>query len=202
MKRQRKANIKELQQFAASDDIGPALNAEMARISVAASSPIVKFELYHFENLFNTHLEEYQKWSQYVEDERDAQKELLDCIQEANQAFISARQNHPQLEAREKALSNLEMAVQRYNNISVNLHEGVKFYDSLKDQLEKLKNNCVDFSLARHMEVTDLVDNSRHDTSAVDLSMTPSDHVSASKQAPKTWDPSIPLQYKPRRKKY
>ncbi|KAJ1911231.1 pH-response regulator protein palA/rim20 [Mycoemilia scoparia] len=204
MQRQRKANIKELRQFAASDDIGPSLNAEMAKISSQSSSSIVKFELYHFEDLFNNRLEEYQKWKQYLEDEKDAQKELLDCIMEANQAFISARKNNPQLEAREKALKNLEMAVQKYNHISTNLHEGVKFYDSLKGQLEKLKNNCIDFSLARNMEVVDLVE-SHNRASSTDVTKTPPGQNNDGKHQPsapiaRVWDPSMPLNYTPRRK--
>ncbi|KAJ1674864.1 pH-response regulator protein palA/rim20, partial [Spiromyces aspiralis] len=195
MTRQRRANIKELRQFAASDDIGPALNTEMARLSAASSTPIMKFELYHFEDLFNSRLEEYRKWSQYVEDEREAQKELLDCIQEANQAFISARKNHPQLEARESMLANLELAARHFNMLSSNLHEGIKFYDDLKVQLDKLNNSCLDFALARQMDITEMTGgNDDHDRGNGGYRQY-TDTTSTASPNPTTWDPSMPLQY-------
>ncbi|KAJ1760282.1 pH-response regulator protein palA/rim20, partial [Coemansia sp. RSA 1591] len=124
MKRERAKSTEKLKRVANEDDITPALNEEMQRLAALSATPILQFELHQFEDLFAQKLDKYMTWRKYIDEEREAQLELLDSIREANQAFLVARSNHPLLQQREKALSNLETAVKRYREASFNLHDG------------------------------------------------------------------------------
>ncbi|KAJ1965529.1 pH-response regulator protein palA/rim20 [Dipsacomyces acuminosporus] len=206
MRRERLKSIEKLKRIANEDDITPALTEEMQRLSTQSSTPIMKFELHQFEDLFAQKLDKYTSWKTYVEEEREAQAELLDSIREANHAFITARSTHPLLQQREKALTNLETAIKRYREASFNLHDGSRFYATLESELQKLKAGCLDFAMARHLDALDLMGVSQSDLPA-DLSQTPEvlqqrqqqnhHHHQQQQQQPAsyTWDPTMPLKY-------
>ncbi|KAJ1849201.1 pH-response regulator protein palA/rim20, partial [Coemansia sp. RSA 2708] len=199
MKRERAKSMDKLKRVATEDDITPALNEEMQRLAAMSATPILQFELHQFEDLFAQKLDKYMTWRKYIDEEREAQTELLDSIREANQAFLVARSNHPLLQQREKALSNLESATKRYREASFNLHDGARFYASLEAELQKLKTGCVDFAMARHLEALELLGLS-HGETPTDLAQTP-EHIgsaSAQQQPPPNlvWDPSMPLKYR------
>ncbi|KAJ1736513.1 pH-response regulator protein palA/rim20 [Coemansia sp. Benny D160-2] len=214
MRRERLKSVEKLKRSANEDDITPALNEEMQRLAAAAtegasssSSSIVKFELHQFEDLFAQRLDKYASWRKYIGEEREAQAELLDSIREANQAFLMARSSHPLLQQRQKALSNLETAIKRFREASFNLHDGMRFYTTLEAELRKLKESCLDFAMARHLDALDLV-GAGHGEIPEDLAKTPdtlagSSHASQQRQPQQQqqqqpnlmWDPTMPLKY-------
>ncbi|KAJ1898801.1 pH-response regulator protein palA/rim20 [Kickxella alabastrina] len=195
MRRERLKSMDKLKRIALEDDVTPALNEEMQRLAAQSSTPILKFELHQFEEVFSQQLDKYTSWRKYIAEEREAQSELLDSIREANQAFIVARSNHPLLQQRDKALSNLETAIKRYREASFNLHDGSRFYASLEGELLKLREGCLDFTMARHMDALELigVGQGEHPT---DLSQAP-DQDNQQQQQPTNlvWDPTMPLKY-------
>ncbi|KAJ1744260.1 pH-response regulator protein palA/rim20 [Coemansia sp. RSA 1086] len=198
MKRERIKSVEKLKRIAGEDDITPALNEEMQRLAAQSATPILQFELHQFEDLFAQQLDKYMTWRKYIEEEKEAQAELLDSVREANQAFLVARSNHPLLQQREKALSNLETAIKRYREASFNLHDGARFYTSLEAELLKLKNGCADFAMARHLDALELMGVSQGET-PVDLAETPEQtNATSQPSAPPNlvWDPTMPLKYR------
>ncbi|KAJ2144360.1 pH-response regulator protein palA/rim20, partial [Coemansia sp. RSA 637] len=195
MKRERAKSTEKLKRVANEDDITPALNEEMQRLAALSATPILQFELHQFEDLFAQKLDKYMTWRKYIDEEREAQLELLDSIREANQAFLVARSNHPLLQQREKALSNLETAVKRYREASFNLHDGARFYVSLESELQKLKGGCLDFAMARHLDALEQLGLS-HGETPTDLAQAPEQASNAAMQQPNlVWDPTMPLKY-------
>ncbi|KAJ2665009.1 pH-response regulator protein palA/rim20 [Coemansia sp. RSA 1199] len=195
MKRERAKSMEKLKRVANEDDITPALNEEMQRLAALSATPILQFELHQFEDLFAQKLDKYMTWRTYIDEEREAQVELLDSIREANQAFLVARSNHPLLQQREKALSNLETAVKRYREASFNLHDGARFYVSLDSELQKLKDGCLDFAMARHLDALEQLGLS-HGETPTDLAQAPEQGSNAAVQQPNlVWDPTMPLKY-------
>ncbi|KAJ1858851.1 pH-response regulator protein palA/rim20 [Coemansia sp. RSA 1822] len=195
MKRERAKSMEKLKRVANEDDITPALNEEMQRLAALSATPILQFELHQFEDLFAQKLDKYMTWRTYIDEEREAQVELLDSIREANQAFLVARSNHPLLQQREKALSNLETAVKRYREASFNLHDGARFYVSLDSELQKLKDGCLDFAMARHLDALEQLGLS-HGETPTDLAQAPEQDSNAAAQQPNlVWDPTMPLKY-------
>ncbi|KAJ2556809.1 pH-response regulator protein palA/rim20 [Coemansia sp. RSA 1836] len=173
----------------------------MQRLAALSSTPILQFELHQFEDLFSQKLDKYTSWRKYIEEEKEAQVELLDSIREANQAFLMARSNHPLLQQREKALSNLETAIKRFRDASFNLHDGARFYAMLEAELQKLKEGCLDFAMARHLDALDLM-GVGHGELPSDISQAPEQLGAAGlpsreRQQPPNlvWDPSMPLKY-------
>ncbi|KAJ1664129.1 pH-response regulator protein palA/rim20, partial [Coemansia sp. RSA 1646] len=207
MRRERLKSVEKLRRTANEDDVTPALNEEMQRLAAltASATSIVKFEVHQFEDLFAQRLDKYGSWRKYIDEEREAQAELLDSIREANQAFLMARSSHPLLQQRQKALSNLETAIKRFREASFNLHDGTRFYATLESELARLKENCLDFAMARHLDALDLV-GAGHGEIPDDLSKTPpgsSSQISSSQQQQQqqrqqpnlVWDPTMPLKY-------
>ncbi|KAJ2724350.1 pH-response regulator protein palA/rim20 [Coemansia sp. Benny D115] len=202
MKRERLKSMEKLRRITAEDDITPALNEEMQRLASQSTTPILKFELHQFEDLFAQQLEKYATWRTYIAEEQEAQTELLDSIKEANQAFIVARSNHPLLKQREMALTNLEKAIRIYRESSFSLHEGLRSYASLEGELVQLKEKCLDFKMARHMDAIDLA-GSILNGGSTNLAQHPfeqgrSGSGASQRHAPRTdntWDPSMPLKY-------
>ncbi|KAJ2892822.1 pH-response regulator protein palA/rim20, partial [Coemansia aciculifera] len=201
MRRERLKSVEKLKRVSSEDDITPALTEEMQRLAALSSTPILQFELHQFEDLFSQKLDKYTSWRKYIEEEKEAQVELLDSIREANQAFLMARTNHPLLQQREKALSNLETAIKRFRDASFNLHDGARFYATLEAELQKLKEGCLDFAMARHLDALDLM-GVGHGELPSDISQAP-EHLGApvlpvrERQQPPNlvWDPSMPLKY-------
>ncbi|PWA02065.1 hypothetical protein BB558_001806 [Smittium angustum] len=199
MKKSRAEKIQDLSQRMASDDISSELVQEVDQIYFKAKSPFVKIELDHFESLFEDRLSVYNEWKQYLSSEQEKQTELLDNLREANLAFISARRSNPFVSKRESALANLQTAIERFNDISKTLREGLVFYSNMMEGVLELRNNCVDFGLARNMQAQDLmpISNSTNESSQQNQqrSSTSPSIVAG------TWDPSKPLQYNtPRRR--
>ncbi|KAJ2701669.1 pH-response regulator protein palA/rim20 [Coemansia sp. IMI 209128] len=201
MRRERLKSVEKLKRISSEDDITPALTEEMQRLAAMSSTPIVQFELHQFEDLFSQKLDKYTSWRKYIEEEKEAQVELLDTIREANQAFLMARSNHPLLQQREKALSNLETAIKRFRDASFNLHDGARFYATLEAELQKLKEGCLDFAMARHLDALDLM-GVGHGEIPSDILQFPEQHSASPVQQQKrqhppnlVWDPSMPLKY-------
>ncbi|KAJ1879910.1 pH-response regulator protein palA/rim20 [Coemansia sp. RSA 1722] len=194
MKRERIKSIEKLKRIAAEDDVTPALNEEMQRLASLSSTPILKYELHQFEDVFLQRLDKYTSWRKYVSEESEVQVELLDSIREANQAFIMARTNHPLLQQREQFLVGMETAIKRFREASFNLHDGLRFYAKTESDLAKLKDSCLDFAMARHLNAKDLLGISQEEMSAV-LSHSVGQPGSLQQGANNTWDPSMPLRY-------
>ncbi|KAJ1814999.1 pH-response regulator protein palA/rim20 [Coemansia sp. RSA 2598] len=192
MKRERLKSIEKLKRIAAEDDVTPALNEEMQRLASLSSTPILKYELHQFEDVFLQRLDKYTSWRKYIAEESEVQTELLDSIREANQAFIMARTNHPLLQQREQFLIGMDTAIKRFREVSFNLHDGLRFYAKIESDLAKLKDSCMDFAMARHLNAKDILGISQEDMSAA-LSQS-----SGQGGANAVWDPSMPLRYSKR----
>ncbi|KAJ2821394.1 hypothetical protein IWW50_004650, partial [Coemansia erecta] len=79
----------------------------------------------------------------------------------------------------------------RYREASFNLHDGARFYVSLESELQKIKDGCLDFAMARHLEALELLGTGE---TPVDLAQTP-EQPDGGGQPNLVWDPTMPLKY-------
>ncbi|KAI8873697.1 BRO1-domain-containing protein [Ramicandelaber brevisporus] len=155
---ERKAAIEEARQLAADDDIGQILNEHSSRLAARAPTPIIKIDIVQFEPMFAERIaSRYGRFKQYVVDELDAQNELAETIQSAHSTLLEIRKQHPLLAKREQAIKNLQLAYEKYAELTNNMHEGIKFYDNFGGMVDRLLDNCRDYALARALESKDLL---------------------------------------------
>ncbi|KAG9289057.1 hypothetical protein G9A89_015606 [Geosiphon pyriformis] len=144
----REERIAEVQKFGNSDDIGPDLRKEAAKITAKGIG--VKIESAHFEDFFAQHLNKYDPYLQLVKSETDTQEKLITSIVEINQRLLETRQRSDAANlGRIKAVQNLEIGYEKFKEILKNLREGEQFYRSFGTTLIKWKNDCKTFVESR-----------------------------------------------------
>ncbi|ORX79707.1 BRO1-domain-containing protein [Basidiobolus meristosporus CBS 931.73] len=187
----RKKLVAEVRGFAEQDDIGPSLLRATVAISANASSPIVNIETSHFEDLFSQELRKYEHYLELVKEESVAQEELLENLKEINGQFVATRRNSSQVQSREKALQNLDVAYGKYKEILNNLQEGAKFYRDFEKIIQKFLESCKDFSFARKMESKDYLSQLTRSVTGLNISDNrPSPSAPAPALAPSSSSPS------------
>ncbi|PVU92149.1 hypothetical protein BB561_003997 [Smittium simulii] len=157
MQKERRDIISDLNKQVANDDISSELVQHVDHLFLKAKTPFIKIELEIFEPLFEDRLTNYNEYKNILEEQKIKQHELLQNLKETNLAFIATRKSHPLFSKRESALANLQKAIERFHEISSGLNEGSEFYANLILKLEELKNNCVDFCMARNIEALEFL---------------------------------------------
>ncbi|KAI8075378.1 ALIX V-shaped domain binding to HIV-domain-containing protein [Gilbertella persicaria] len=123
------------------DDISQSLLKKMDELT--KGSPLVKLEPEQFaQNHIQAHVL--------------SQAGLLHSVSELHARLVLMTSDIPLLSKREKAICNLELAFAKFKEIRINLVEGIKFYSQYTDILTQFRDDCVEFALARKLEVTEL----------------------------------------------
>ncbi|CAG8473195.1 3077_t:CDS:2 [Ambispora leptoticha] len=143
----RKERIQEAQKFGHSDDIGPDLRKEAAKITSKGIG--VKIESAHFEDFFAQRLARYEPFLQMVKQETENQENLINSIIELNHLLRESRQHSDANSARVKALQNLEAGYDKFKEILKNIREGEQFYRTFEIPLTEWKNACQKFVESR-----------------------------------------------------
>ena len=147
--------IKNLKEKAKFDDVNRALLAETARLE--QEFPMQPIQPAHFEDLFEQRLMQYDDDEKFVETERSSQDRLVSRIQEANNAFVTARAGDTSsTRDREKALQKLETAFLKYKEIISNIDTGRKFYNDLAKIMTRFRDECKSFAYQRRLEANSL----------------------------------------------
>ncbi|OZJ06787.1 hypothetical protein BZG36_00149 [Bifiguratus adelaidae] len=195
----RKEKMEQVLRISDSDDISPALLDKAAQLT--ANSPNVKIEASQFEELFVSHLKQYDDFRKAVARDEEDQEKLLERLRDVNAEFIKSRRSDSTIAKREKALQNLEQAYLRYKEIYNNLNEGLKFYNEFEQNLQKFRDNCRDYCFARKVEAKDYLSDVTAAVAGMNLSGQPARGAKRSPQATgpnaNTWDPQSGIHFGP-----
>ncbi|XP_059899303.1 programmed cell death 6-interacting protein isoform X3 [Gadus macrocephalus] len=101
--------------------------------------------------------QQYGQYNQKVQATLRTQEELLGKVQTAHQEFSGLKQSNSEANSREEVLKKLASAHDSYVEITNNLSEGTKFYNSLTEILLKFQNKCSDIVFARKTERDELL---------------------------------------------
>ncbi|KIV79254.1 hypothetical protein PV11_06823 [Exophiala sideris] len=137
----RRNRISALKEKAKTDDIGPALLAEAARLE--REYPMQKIEPSQFEGLFSRRLENYEPDREALLIEQEDQDQIVARLREANKAFVEARRGDTSTtRERQKALQALETGYAKYKELISNLDTGRKFYNDLAGHVARFRETC------------------------------------------------------------
>ncbi|KAK5089069.1 pH-response regulator protein palA/rim20 [Lithohypha guttulata] len=152
----RKRKIETIRTKAKSDDIGPALHAEAARLE--REYPMQPVSAAQFEHLFEERLEIYEPDRESLTSEQEDQNQLTARLREANTAFIHARRGETEqvTKDREEALQKLELAYVKYKEIVQNLENGRKFYNDLAGHVTRFREGVRTAVAQRRQEASEL----------------------------------------------
>ena len=159
LEHRRKRKIESLKSKAASDDIGPALLTEAARLE--REYPMQPLSHIQFEDLFQRRLAVYKADEDSLASEQEDQDELILQLEEANRKFLSARKAEASsssgpVKAREHALQELETAYLKYKEIINNLDTGRRFYNDLASHVNRFRDQCQKQVAARRIEKSEM----------------------------------------------
>ncbi|KIW35217.1 uncharacterized protein PV07_01924 [Cladophialophora immunda] len=149
-----KNRIAALKEKAKSDDIGPALLAEAARLE--REYPMQKIEPGQFEKLFETRLQAYEPDREALAAEQEEQDQVVARLREANKAFLDARRGDTSTRDRQKALQTLDTGYAKYKELISNLDTGRKFYNDLAVHVTRFRDNCKAQVSERRIEASQL----------------------------------------------
>ncbi|KAG0167349.1 pH-response regulator protein palA/rim20 [Apophysomyces sp. BC1015] len=141
-------------QLNASDDISKALLAKAAELT--GGSPTVKIEPEQFEDVYVGEIKKYDTLQSQAQQLMETQADRLATLRQVYEQFSLIVQTCPTAGKRGRAIQNLEQAFAKFKEIRTNLVEGIKFYSQYTDTLAQFRDSCIDFSLARRMEASEL----------------------------------------------
>eukprot|EP00250_Pteridium_aquilinum_P008898 c18291_g1_i1 orf=497-3190(+) len=126
-----------------------------------------------YEDLFKRELGKYDKICQEVSKNVEAQEKLLQQIKMQNGAFAAVFNLEDFKASRDRTFKQIAAAVAKYREIRDNINNaGIKFYVSLQDAINTLKQNCKDFTLTREIQGRDMIEDLQRQMSS--LSFRPS----------------------------
>lgn len=89
---------------------------------------------------------------------QDKEVKVLSQIVTSNQQLMKIKGN-TQVSLREKAVQDAYAAINKYDEITANIQEGIRFYSTMQDLVRKERNKVEDFVFARRTEKQDLISN-------------------------------------------
>jgi len=117
--------LEEAKAMSKRHDIRPTIMREAGMIASGSNAPLV-IEAAHFEPLFESEMQPYEKFRSEVEASERAQDERLEIIRQRNEEFVEARKVDSVVKKREEALQTMDLAYSKYRELSANLVEGLK----------------------------------------------------------------------------
>ncbi len=153
---------------AQADDIRSKVVAEATRLAHGGSGD-VKSEL--FEDLFESELRKYDRFSAELKRNKGKQEKLLDGIrvrsinrvsgleltfapiQSNMDTFLRDRKEDSRVEHREKKLQEMELAYWKWREVTGNCQEGIKFYTDFQAILQRLRESAHEWVYSRRVDV-------------------------------------------------
>eukprot|EP00898_Chlorokybus_atmophyticus_P004865 jgi/Chlat1/537/Chrsp103S01115 len=111
-----------------------------------------------YDNLFRRELGKYEQARANVAQNIRTQQDLLRQIDGQQRAFRQAYQVDDWKVACDRFEKRLRNAVRTYSELNGNMVEGVRFYSSLQDAINALKQQCGDFIMTRRIQREDMLE--------------------------------------------
>ena len=161
--------VEDAKAVAKNDNIRPAVMRQAGSLGRGPDGTLVSLvDAVKFEPLFEQEMRKYDVYAQRLESLSYHQQQLLEQItvsflihlvtyrishchhQITNTEFVQVRKSDTRLKERERALQNLDSAYYKYRELSVNLNEGLKFYEGFNKILNQFRDHCRDVSSLFH----------------------------------------------------
>lgn len=142
----RKEIIDNLNEFSKNDSIN-----NTVLMLITNKEEIVK------DNIINNEIQKYEgerlKITNYIQNLSSLSNEIV----ELNSIFILKKYQDKRMSERENALKNLEDSYKVFEEICMNLDEGINFYTKINALLKHLQSNVSDFVFARRLDMKERV---------------------------------------------
>ncbi|ORX43624.1 BRO1-domain-containing protein [Piromyces finnis] len=109
------------------------------------------------EKIVGEQLQKYTTDKGIITDYLEGLKNLTNEIVELNSVFVLKKYKDNLLTERENALKNLEDSYKVYEEICMNLEEGINFHSRINSLLKQLSGNISDFIFARKLDMKERV---------------------------------------------
>ncbi|KAG0476298.1 hypothetical protein HPP92_013139 [Vanilla planifolia] len=110
------------------------------------------------DDLFKKEIAKYDSICGEITQNIEAQKQLLLQIQAQNDEFAAIFNLEDYKVARDKCCKQIAAAVAKYREIKENINEGMKFYVTLQDAVNNIKQQCSDFVMTRNIQSRDMLE--------------------------------------------
>ncbi|XP_051145350.1 vacuolar-sorting protein BRO1 [Andrographis paniculata] len=110
------------------------------------------------EDLFRKEISKYDSICHDIAQNLEAQEQLLMQIQAQNDEFAAIFNLEDYKASREKGYRQIEAAIAKYREIKDNINEGLKFYVTLQDAINIVKQQCSDFVMTRNIQCREMID--------------------------------------------
>lgn len=113
-----------------------------------------------YEDLFKKELAKYDPICLEVSRNVEAQEKLLKQIMVQNNAFAAVFNLEDFKAACDRVFKQLSAAVSKFREIKDNIdNAGIKFYLSLQDAINNLKQQCTEYAMSREVQSRDMIEN-------------------------------------------
>jgi len=109
------------------------------------------------EQIVGEQLQKYNTDKEIINDFINGLKNLTNEIVELNSVFVLKKYKDNLLTERENALKNLENSYKVYEEICMNLDEGINFHSRINSLLKALSGNVSDFIFARKLDMKERI---------------------------------------------
>lgn len=110
------------------------------------------------EDLFKKEIAKYDSIREDIAQNIEAQDQMLLQIQAQNEEFAAIFNLEDYKVARDKSYKQIAGAVAKYREIKDNINEGMKFYVTLQDAVNNVKQQCSDFVMTRNIQSREMLE--------------------------------------------
>ncbi|KAL4281981.1 hypothetical protein GQ457_03G007140 [Hibiscus cannabinus] len=111
-----------------------------------------------YEDLFRKEIAKYDHISEEIAQNIEAQEQLLMQIQAQNEEFGAVFNLEDYKASREKCYKQIQAALAKCKEIKDNINEGLKFYVTLQDAINNIKQQCSDFVMTRNIQCREMME--------------------------------------------
>ncbi|KAL0481918.1 vacuolar protein sorting protein VPS31 [Acrasis kona] len=94
-------------------------------------------------------------------------QQIMNNIANSNNEFVQSKTSSESTRKREQVIQNMYNSINKYGEVIANMQEGINFYTTMQDIINKLYQRVSDFVFARRTEKQDLIANLQHQLSGV-----------------------------------
>ncbi|KAJ1377722.1 BRO1 domain [Sesbania bispinosa] len=111
-----------------------------------------------YEDLFKKEVAKYNHICEEIAQNIEAQEQLLLQIQAQNDEFSAIFNLEDYKASREKSYKQIEAAIAKFREIKDNINEGLKFYVTLQDAINNVKQQSNDFVMTRNIQCREMIE--------------------------------------------
>ncbi|TYI94418.1 hypothetical protein E1A91_D02G202900v1 [Gossypium mustelinum] len=111
-----------------------------------------------YEDLFRKEIAKYDHICEEIAQNIEAQEQLLMQIQVQNEQFGAVFNLEDYKASREKCYKQIQAALAKCKEIKENINEGLKFYVTLQDAINNIKQQCSDFVMTRNIQCREMME--------------------------------------------